>query len=242
MFRLLGLLFLYPALTQGTPALESIGHPSIGKLGGSIEEIKKRTQKELLGAGDIVKRTVKRLGDKTLELESFANIDADYDTFWNITKEFQNWNDWVLKDINKKPEGGEYYAKILRFENVPNLPQQLKIFLLLDFPVYKKSLVAHMDLLATRTEGHFTLQGKLAPKNIEEAIIPRCEVTGIFFETDNPNRIQAYIKGWMVLKPWVLYQALPKKLLTKEAGNRVRRVIDNYMELEISRERAALSQ
>ena len=65
-----------------------------------------------------------------------------------------------------------------------------------------------------------------------EASIAKAKGTLKVFRAPQPNRLWFYFTGESLFRSWIFYEALPERLLTRESGERVLTVIENYQQEE----------
>src|SRR5690606_10707895 len=143
---------------------------------------------------------------------------------------FPNYPDWVFNGINDRPEGGKYFTQVrdLTYQSPP--PTGLLIaHLAFELPVFKHELKRKFQMHSETHNDVFTLHGKILP--LKDSVIPNAEGFMKVFPVSS-NRVWIYTKAWIRLKPWLLYQALPERLLQSETGERLQIILDNYVKEE----------
>jgi len=181
--------------------------------------------------GDYFKRTVRRAGNQTIELEGFASFSGTLENYYRVVKDVPSYRKWILTRVNQKPSGGEYLLQVLDLK-----PTQ-------QFNVLQAEFGLHFPGIKQRVYRSF----RINPENQKESVIVTCEsleandlllssmngfVTA-FSDPKNKDRLWVYFKGFAHLRSWLLYQALPDKLLVRESSERIRTVLDNVGNEEV---------
>lgn len=175
--------------------------------------------------GDYFKRTVRRAGNQTIELEGFASLSGTIDNYYRVVKDVPGYRKWILAGVNQKPSGGDYLLQVLDLKPTPN------------FNVLQAEFGLHFPGIKQRVYRSF----KVLPERSSESVVVTCEsleandlllksMTGFvsaFSDPKNKERLWVYFKGFARLRSWLLYQALPDKLLVRESSERIRTVLDN---------------
>lgn len=213
------------ALGQGLPQWVSLSPQTAYQLAHAELSTKK---------GDFFKRTAKRVGNQTIELEGVASINGKLENFYQIAKDVPSYRNWALSNINQRPSGGQYLVKILDLRPVPNRNNQL----IADFGI-------NVPGVRTKISRGFSIFTKKGTRDVTVA----CEsnrdknsilssLTGFIMAFPAPNqkeRLWIYFKGHTKLESWILYQAIPEKLLAHESSDRVQTVLDNFGSEEIAK-------
>lgn len=193
-------------------------------------DILKKVLKDYPGAYQ--ERKINRIGNKTISFESIVAIESDPKLFQKIIFNVKDYSHWALKNINLKPGGGTYYIKIMDMKPEPSDPMTLRCFVTVDLPVFKHHLQALVKVSPDDKAKNFTVRASMVPD--DKSILEGIEILSKVFPGENRPGIQwMYTKAHIVLKNWLLYEALPEKLLKRESGERVQIVLDNYTEEEL---------
>ncbi|MEZ4749939.1 MAG: hypothetical protein R3B54_04740 [Bdellovibrionota bacterium] len=192
-------------------------------------KIFQRLEKELKGQHDIIRRTVTRKGDKTIELEGFISTELNLELAKPILVNFSKYQAWALRDINKKPDGGEYMLKLLSALPLESEPEVLELRYLLDVPLFSSVGVQPFRMSSEQKDGYLELRAEAvtSKKSLIDSAIGTAKIFPVAGER---NRIWVYTLGRMRLHPWLMYEALPDQLLNRLVANRIKTFLDNLLE------------
>jgi hypothetical protein len=183
------------------------------------------------GREETLDREVRRLGNKTIEMEAFLSTDGDLDRAAAILSDFAHYRDWALENINHRPAGGEYYLKLKNLNPEKTDPSKLVADLVFDLPIFKKEMSYTLKFDFKKTGKSLLITMETMPK--EDSPIKTVEAfIKILPDPKRPDWAWLYLKGRAVLTNWLLYEALPDRVLTKETGMRFQIVVDNYHKAE----------
>lgn len=188
-----------------------------------------------LKKGDYFKRTIKRAGNQTIELEGFASINGTLEAFYHIAQDVPSYRKWVLPGLNQKPQGGNYLLQILDLKASPSNPRLLTAVFGLSFPGIKQTLHKTFLITPEKNSNHVTV----SCQNMESKDLLLNSLVGFisaFPDPKNKERLWVYFKGLAQLRSWILYQALPEKLLVRESSERIQTVLDNFSSEEVQHE------
>lgn len=196
------------------------------------EEVYKKLQEVLKKqTGPFAKRTISRVGNKTIEFEAFISTEADETLLPPILSDFKNYPNWAIKNINQKPSGGNYYVKLKDVKSDPKDDSIIHGLISIDLPVFHSQLVGFFKLSSENKAPVYTLRAKMVPAT--NSILESATAVLKAFPAENrPGYKWLYVRADIFLKNWLLYEALPDKLLRKESGERVQIVLDNYSDEE----------
>lgn len=195
----------------------------------SIAEVRLALQKELQGKGDMVRRSVRRLGNKTISLQAFISIEGSFDIAPKILAGFQKKPGWAIQHINESPTGRNYYFKVLKAES--ETPDIVSFSFILDLPLYQHKGMRKFKLKSRPGDKNFVLEAQTLPD--PESVISSCLAKlYVFPATNDPNRLWIAATGKIEIRPWILYEALPERILTNESTERLETVIANYQKEE----------
>lgn len=177
--------------------------------------------------GDYFKRIVRRAGNQTIEMEGVASISGKLENFYQIASDVPAYRNWALPNINQRPAGGQYLVKILDLKPVPQKRNQL----LAEFGI-------NLAGLRTKISRSFSISTERKPNNVtvtceshQERDSVLSSLTGFIMAFPAPQqkeRLWVYFKGRTKLESWLLYQAIPEKLLAHESSERIQTVLDNF--------------
>lgn len=224
MIRLLFLLLCLPVLGEDYPEM-------------SDGEAFKLAQNVLKNhSGPYNERSIKRIGNKTILFDSFVSMEADTKLFPAILNDIQNYSQWALKNINTRPNGGNYYIKVLDLKPEPGNTHALRNFISVDLPLFKHNLQALVKIYPEETPNVYTVKMEMAPD--ERSILVGAKAIMKAFPAENRQNYKwIFVRAQVLLRHWLLYEALPDKLLKKESGERVQIVLDNYADEEERRKK-----
>ena len=201
----------------------------------SDAEVQKRLTGRLEGKGDFQDRAFRRIGERTLEFEGFISTEADINLLKTIFKEPGQYNRWLTPSINKRPSGGEYMIKLQSFNLAPQATHTLIAKLLFDLPVFKREIECYMDIKTEQKGNAFWLTATVDANRPGTYIEGFQTVIQVF--PKGKGRVWLHALGNVKFKNWLLYEALPDRLLNRETGERLQIVIDNYLAEENHRRR-----
>ncbi len=173
-------------------------------------------------------RKIKRVGDNTIQFDGYISIDADRKIAPKILSDISKYNDWALTNINKAPGSTRnYILKIFQFIWDPTEPKMLRPEFMIDLPGFRKVSSRKFNTTIQQSGDIFTLMGE-APDD-PTSYIERAVCLLKMFPTPNvSDRVWLYLSARVKLRYWLLYEALPTKLLEKESMERIQVVLDNY--------------
>jgi hypothetical protein len=188
----------------------------------------------LKGRGDVIERTVERIGDKTLKLESVVSLEADFERLKPIASDVASYHEWLLNKINDKPDGGVYPVRLTKLDPLATDPYGVLMEMKLHFPLIKKTLQRTMRFVPETKAQSLVLDADMPDK--DDTMLSSGRAKLHFFPAEGEaGRVWVYIEGKIKIKNWLLYEALPTRILKREAGERFQQVIDNYQAEEIRR-------
>ena len=197
----------------------------------SDEEVLAKLRPVLRGHDEYLHRKLKKVGKKTVELEAMIVAEGDMKY---VPVAFGNWagySKWALKDINKKPGGGSYLLHVIDLWVEPGEKDTLRTHFRFDFPLFKKEIKRAFRMSSSSTPKSFTLLGEGIPAD-DSPIGAANGLMKIFPAENKPGRIWIYGKGSAQFRNWLLYEALPERLFSKETGERMLIVLNNYLKEE----------
>ncbi|MCB0403979.1 MAG: hypothetical protein KDD51_04285 [Bdellovibrionales bacterium] len=204
---------------------------SLSAWGLSAEDalIFKRLEKELKGQHDIIRRTVSRKGNKTIELEGYISTELNLELARPVLTSFEKYQNWALRDINKKADGGEYMLKLLSVLPLPSDASILQLRYFLDVPLFSSVGMQTFKMSSIQKEGYLELKAEAV--TTKKSLIDWAIGTAkIFPAPGERHRVWVYTLGRMRLHPWLMYEALPDRLLNRLVANRIKTFLDNLLE------------
>ncbi|MBI4403448.1 MAG: hypothetical protein HY537_04765 [Deltaproteobacteria bacterium] len=210
-------------LTLGWTFLGQAVSPEDNEIISKFQKIQSR--------GDFVEKTVRRIGKQTLELESFISEEADLKVVPKVFAAFGDYGKWALAGINVKPKGGRYYVQILDLVPEPSDPTILQLRLSLEFPLYHSKLMCRIKMKTTQEAGVTTVRATMI--QTPDSIVESAEgFLKIFKSPQADNRAWFYVKAYVTLRVWLLYEMVPLPVMTREAGERIQMIVSNYQKEE----------
>jgi len=182
--------------------------------------------------GDYLKRTVRRLGKKTIELEGFAAINGTLEVFSKVAGDLKGYRNWALTGINQKPTGGMYLLKILDLRQSPTIHNQIIAKFGLSFPGIQHTFERAFTINNFRTTQSTTVTCENTAGHHSLLSSLNGFITA-FPAPQQSERLWVYFKGRAQITSWLLYEALPEKLLSTESSERIQTVLDNYGNEEV---------
>jgi hypothetical protein len=184
----------------------------------------------LKGQGDLLRKKVKRLGNKTIELEVFISAEADTHAAANILANFERFPIWALRGINERPSGKSYHLKILGA--TWNKPLSiLTVRVAFDLPFFHHRGEREFRVETISQKEIFTLKTQTLPA--EDAMITFAQgLMKVFPAEGEKGRAWIYFKGQATLRYWLLYEAFPETMVGRETADRVQTLINNYQREE----------
>jgi len=205
--------------------------PLLAETFPSDDEIKVLLRKNLAGQGDYLRREMKRMGNKTIRLEAFASLEGDLKTARKVLTEYPHYKNWALHNINVKPNGSIYFLKINDVAGTLPPASMLTFSFSLDLPVFKHA--GNRSFFVREIVGGAPLTMQLETENDPESVVESCKgIMKAFPAEDATGRIWLYVAGAVVIRPWILYEALPEKLINRESGERIQTILNNYQREE----------
>jgi hypothetical protein len=184
----------------------------------------------LAGQGDYAKRNVRRLGNKTIELEGYVSTEGDFAEVPSILSEIARYPAWAMDNINKSPSGADYHLHVNGLK--ADAKESLLTFLYtLKLPVFEHTGQLTVRLTPEKNKDVFTLNIEMPVD--EKSIIQKSETTIKIYPAEKDlNRLWIYILGQTAFKSWIIYEGLPERLVSRESGERLQIIVANYLKEE----------
>ncbi len=178
--------------------------------------------------GEYFQRTVRREGNKTVNWEAFIALEADKTRVPEILSNFSQLPFWTIRNINLKPGGGTYRLQIVELKTDAKDPSLLNAEFLLNVPAFHQNINRQFKLAAIRDKEVFTLRGESLPN--DSSVIESVQaVMQVYPAEKHPGYVWIYASADIKIKYWLLYEALPERLLKNESGERIQILLDNYV-------------
>lgn len=183
--------------------------------------------------GDYTTYQLTRIGNQTFRLETFISSEGDLATASRMLSELEHYPKWVMKNINKKAGGGEYFVKVAGVR-----PDAQKRRLTIDFEIsvskFSHKSARTFQMMERRLEDRFVIEGR-AVLDESSLVDSAFGAMTVFSAPNQKGRIWIYIRGEARLKSALLYTLLPERAAQYEAGARIKTALENYLEWESSR-------
>lgn len=192
-------------------------------------EVQKKLADRLTGKEDYSERVAKRMGNRTIQVEGLIAMDGDIALAQEILSDPKEFGRWLLPNINTRPSGGEYLVKVLGLDLLSGTTNHLVTKLRFDLPLFQKDIECHMLVGTERKEKWLQLNANV--ESMQGTYIEHFHAVLQFFPREK-GKLWVYAIGEVRFKHWILYEALPDRLLTRETGERLQIAIDNYLNEE----------
>lgn len=205
--------------------------------GATALEVEKGSRARLIdllqGKGDVLKRTVERLGNRTIQIRLLISADADYATAKKIFAAHREYREWALKNINLRADGSSYYVKFLGCDPMPdgNLFFPMRI----DLPIFGKDVIAHIAVTTEEVQKGFAVHAKTTGDDNPKTVGTIDGYLYFFPAPKEKRRLYGELRGNLQFVSSFLYEALPEKLLIRETSERLQTLLENYREREMRR-------
>ncbi len=195
-----------------------------------------RLVQQLTGKGDVLKRTVERIGDNTIQIRILISADADIASARRIFGAHRLYREWAMKNINVRSNGSSYTVKFLGCDPMPN--GVLNFPIRVDLPVFGRDLTAYIGVTTEDVQKGFAVHAKTT--NDKPPGVPNAQNLGtidgylyLFPSPSDPKRLFGELLGNLQFSNAFLYQALPERLLMRETSERIQTLLENYREREM---------
>ena len=183
--------------------------------------------------GDYIEHSVKRMGNKRINLEAFFSAEADWNQAKKISEQIENYPKWVLPRINQRGDGEKFFIQFASISPDKKNKDILDINVYLDLPALKIPInrLFKFESISNSDKNVFTI--KITAIASEDS--PVKDLSGyahVFRNPRNPNQVWGYLDVTVVLTHWLVYESLPERLLNREVGERLRILMENYQNYE----------
>lgn len=202
------------------------------ELSSENQQLYKLIQSKIQGASDTIKSELSRRGNKTLEIQSYASLETNLEKARTILSDAAHYSEWALTGINVNSRGDEYFMKIVDLIWNKSAPASVGIQYNFTFPLFKHAGTRNFEVTTAGDKTFFEVLAKNSNQN--DPIISSCEGRVKLFPSPYKDRLWIYISGKAILKSWLLYEALPEKVMSRELGERVHTVLLNYQKKELA--------
>ncbi len=182
---------------------------------------------------DQFQHSVKRMGNKKITLEAFISLEADWNKLKKIATQVSDYPKWVFPRINDRGGGEKFFIQFASISALANHPNTLDIDVFLNLPALKIPVrrlflfepVPHPDSTV------FIM--RVTALAVEDSPVKDLSGFAYFFKNPkNPSQIFSYLDVSVVLTHWLVYEALPERLLTRDIGDRLKILMENYQNYE----------
>lgn len=180
--------------------------------------------------------TTRRMGDKTLEIKALFSAYATLDEATALLCDFGNYSNWALTHINDRLDGSQF---MLLFHNIRLIPPTLGLLdveFSIDLPFFRKQ---RFQSIAMRN-----VPGRIGPaitaRTTDGEADAISRIRAFLRAFPHEDRVWVYTKSEIQLSSRILYEAFPEKIVMRETGERIRRILDSFYN-ETSRRRSLAS-
>ncbi len=184
-------------------------------------------------SSDFLEHEVKRLGNKRISLNAYVSFEADWKLLTTLTQQFSKYPSWILPRINEFAPGEKFYIQIISISPDVKFPNHLEVQLALILPGLNIPITRVFKFEPSLATDNSILSFKITALKSEESQVK--DLSGyihFYKDPNNPFRAWGYVDITVLLNYWLVYEALPEKILNKEAGERVRIIMENYQGFE----------
>ena len=187
-------------------------------------------------SSDFFQHTVKRMGNKTIALEAFISFDADWNTLKKITQNIPDYPKWVMPRINERGAGDKFFIRINSIKPDEKKPNQLDIEVALALPGLNIPIQRSFSCQSVPSENPavITMNVNTLPSK-DSQVQDLAGYFHLFKNPKNPNMVWGYFQVSVVLRHWLVYESIPERLLQREAGDRIKIILENYQNFENSK-------
>lgn len=214
--------WLFPLCILAFSAAAEVALPPDAEVYRAVQNVLKGQQ------GDLIRKKVVKKGNKTVEFELFVSQDGEIKLAPTILGDLGAFPRWATKDINKKPGGGSYFLQILGMTVDHAESHILHFDSELALPVYHKEIKRDFRITPLQKGDTFTLTAEALP-NDKSPVATMQGFLRVYPAEGAPNRLWFYLKGQIVFKNWLIYEALPEAVMNTEAGERVQTLLEDYL-------------
>ena len=187
---------------------------------------KERLTALLQGKGDVLRRTVERIGNRTIQIRLLISADADYASAKKIFSAHREYREWALRNINVKSNGSSYFVKFLGCDPLPS--GVLAFPIRVDLPIFGRDLTAYIGVTTEKVQGGFAVHAKTTTNEHRQNLGTIDGYLYFFPAPKEKRRVYGELRGNLQFMHTLLYEALPEKLLVRETSERIQTLIDNY--------------
>ncbi len=189
--------------------------------------VQTRLVQRLSEKGDFQDRVFRRIGNRTVEFEGFISTEADFSLVKEIFNDIPHYPRWILPHINQRPSGDSYFIKLNDLVSGPNSSTSLIATLGFELPLFKREIPCHLNFKTENRGNSFWLTINADPNIKSKYIESFSSIIQVFQKGE--GHVWIYAIGNVQFRNWLLYEALPDRMLTRETGERLQIVIDNYL-------------
>ncbi|MBY0369584.1 hypothetical protein K2X33_02790 [bacterium] len=173
-----------------------------------------------------IQQKVERKGDKTLEVESLLEIAGDLASFEMVAKDLPHWRDWAFEKINNPGEGQSDYIVQLH-DAVSKAPEQMTALFSFNLPFFGKNRTRSFHIQQSKIPAGYRIQAE-SLLNTNSALKSAKVVADAYLATTKKNMLWVAIHATVVFKSWLIYEALPEKVVLRELGDRLSTIVANF--------------
>ncbi len=176
-------------------------------------------------------RAVRRLGNKTLEVECLVAMHGDFTLFKKISSDYADWRNWVLVDINTPQPGQSDYLLQLHDLNYKSDKKMVSAKFNFNIPFFSKRRGRSFKVSTKGDAKSFTLTGETI-LNENSAVKMANGYMKAFPAEGKPGIIWISVKSIVIFSNGFFYEALPEKIVLREVGERLQYLVQNYQKEE----------
>ncbi len=184
----------------------------------------------LSGKTEFYDTQVKRLGKNTLEVECFAALHGEISLFKKIVPKYAEWRDWLLADINLPEPGADAY--VFQFHDIlQQTADSVVTVFSFNLPFFGKQRTRGFNVKKIETDKSLAL---LAETQLSEnSVVKTAKAYLKAIQPAQPSQtLWVGVSAVVEFKSWMLYQALPEKVVLREVGERLKIISENYKKEE----------
>jgi len=183
------------------------------------------------GRKQVFRRSLKRLGNNTIEIQAVISAEGSFKYAPKILANVKQFPEWALDNINVNSTGSDYHFQIIGATVEPKDDSILGFSFKLQVPVLSYQGSRQFKTKSVARKDVFILEGDSLPAN--DSVVESVNLFMRVYPADNdPNQIWIAAFGKVVLRSWLLYEALPERLVTRESAERFQTLLSNYLHRE----------
>lgn len=203
--------------------------PLISGRSPSAAEIRSALSQKLKLPGDQLYKAIRRIGDKTIEMQVMISMSGNIDKARSLFTDIEHIPDWALNNINLSTTGKPFYFKINNA--ISDGKDSLNFLFTLDLPIFKHKGSKKFKFVSKNIPYGFLVSAE-ATKEANSVISSAIADLYVFSAERDPRQLWLAVLAKVTFNQWLLYEALPERLVTRESASRLERLILNYQNEE----------